>query len=166
MAESIAGNELKLVQIFPVKGGDFAAAGSVSILVKKLLKGIGLPAPVLRRAAIAAFEAEMNLVMYGGAGGGEARLYLSPEKIRVEMQDRGPGIPNLELAMTEGWSTATAEMRELGFGAGMGLPNIKRNSDRFDIETVIGQGTSVNIEIDINSTSGDGQGGEHGGQAF
>lgn len=149
MAQSVAAQDLRLVQTFPIKGGDFASAGSVSISVKKLLKGIGLPAQVLRRAAIAAFEAEMNVVMYGGGHGGEVRLYVSPEKIRVETQDHGPGIPNLELAMTEGWSTATPEMRELGFGAGMGLPNIKRNSDRLDIKTVIGKGTSVNIEIDI-----------------
>jgi len=149
MVHAAANEDLKLVQTFPIKGGDFAAAGSVSIMVKKLLKGIGLPAKVLRRAAIAAFEAEMNVVMYGGKGGGEVRLYVSPAKIRVETQDRGPGIPNLELAMTEGWSTATHEMREMGFGAGMGLPNIKRNSDRLDIDTAIGGGTSVNIEIDI-----------------
>lgn len=149
MSSSSAQNQesLQLVQSFPVKGGDFASAGSVSIAVKKMLKDVGLNHTILRRAAIATFEAEMNTVMYGG--GGEIRLLMSPTKLRMEIQDKGPGIPDLDLAMTEGWSTATAEMREMGFGAGMGLPNIKRNCDRLNIQTEVNQGTKVEIELDI-----------------
>ena len=137
----------ELLQAFPVKQGDFASAGSVSIAVKKMLKDVGLDHQLLRRAAIATFEAEMNLVMYGG--GGEIRLLMSPTILRMEVQDQGPGIPDLDLAMTEGWSTATPEMREMGFGAGMGLPNIKRNCDRLDIQTEVNHGTTVQFELDI-----------------
>lgn len=137
----------QLVKAFTVRGNDFASAGTVSIAVKKMLKDVGLNHQLLRRAAIATFEAEMNTVMYGG--GGEVRLLMSPTTLRMEIQDQGPGIPDLDLAMTEGWSTATPEMREMGFGAGMGLPNIKRNCDRLNIKTEVGQGTTVELELDI-----------------
>ncbi len=137
----------ELLGSFPVPGGDFAAAGSVSIVVKNILKDLGFPASMLRRVAIIAFEAEMNLVMYGG--GGEMQLLLSPATVRLVVRDQGPGIADLELAMQEGWSTATPEMRERGFGAGMGLPNIKRNSDRLDIQTTPGQGTILTAEVDL-----------------
>jgi anti-sigma regulatory factor (Ser/Thr protein kinase) len=139
--------QLQFVQAFPIKGDDFAAAGSVSLAIKKLLKEVGFPPETLRRVAITAFEAEMNVVMYGG--GGEALLYLAPGMVRLIVRDNGPGIENLELAMQEGWSTATDTMREMGFGAGMGLPNIKKNSDRLDIQTEPRKGTIVQAEIDI-----------------
>lgn len=133
---------------YAILADDFAAAGSVSIAVKNLLKGLGFPPPVLRRVAIIAFEAEMNVVMYGN--GGDMAVFLSPKTVRLVVSDHGPGIADLSLAMQEGWSTATPEMRERGFGAGMGLPNIKRNSDRLDIATGHGQGTSLTAEIDLD----------------
>lgn len=132
---------------FEIKGSDFISAGRVSIAVKNLLKGAGLPADILRRAAIVAYEAEMNVVMYGGDG--TCYLHLSPKMVKLVMEDHGPGIKDLDLAMQEGWSTATSEMREMGFGAGMGLPNIKRNSDRLKIDTALGRGTTLQAEIDI-----------------
>ena len=135
------------LESFAIKGSDFISAGRVSIAVKNLLKGAGLPADILRRAAIVAYEAEMNVVMYGGDGA--CSLHLSPKMIRLVMKDQGPGISDLDLAMQEGWSTATPQMREMGFGAGMGLPNIKKNSDRLKIDTAPGRGTTLQAEIDI-----------------
>jgi anti-sigma regulatory factor (Ser/Thr protein kinase) len=147
-AEAEAGEQaLEFLKSFPIQGGDFAAAGSVSIAAKNLLKAIGFPAPLLRRAAIVAFEAEMNVVMYGG--GGELAVYLSPATVRLVISDQGPGIGDLSLAMQEGWSTATPQMREMGFGAGMGLPNIKKNADRLTIDTAPGQGTRVQADFDL-----------------
>jgi len=137
----------EFVRVFPIIVGDFITAGSVSITVKNLLKAISLSAFILRRVAIVAFEAEMNALLYGG--GGELVLYLSPSVVRLVIRDHGPGIENLPLAMQEGWSTATPRMREMGFGAGMGLPNIKKNSDRFTINTAPGKGTSLQVEIDL-----------------
>lgn len=133
---------------FPVRGGDFAHAGAAARGIKDLLKDLGLDPATVRRAAIVAYEAEMNVIMYAR----EARMNLavSPREVRLVVDDRGPGIPNVELAMTEGYSTATAEMRELGFGAGMGLPNIKRNADVFAIDSEVGRGTRLEITIRMN----------------
>ena len=133
---------------FPVKGGDFANAGAAARRIKELLKDMGLDPRTVRRAAIVSYEAEMNVIMYAH----EARIDLavSPREVRITVDDRGPGIPDVELAMTEGYSTATADMRELGFGAGMGLPNIKRNADAFAIDSVPGQGTRLDITIRTN----------------
>jgi len=133
---------------FPVKGGDFAKAGAVACEIKELLKDLGIASAAVRRAAIVAYEAEMNVIMYAR----EARvdLSVSPEEVRLTVDDRGPGIPDIELALTEGYSTATAEMRELGFGAGMGLPNIKRNADAFAIDSEVGRGTRLDITIRTN----------------
>lgn len=147
MKSSALNSEPHFVQAMPIKGGDFAAAGTVSMAVKNLLKQVGCSPEVMRRAAIVAFEAEMNVVVYGG--GGQLRVCLEPRLLRLEVSDQGPGIANLELAMTEGWSTAPPEVREMGFGAGMGLPNIKKNSDRLNIDTAPGQGTSLVAEIDL-----------------
>jgi len=135
-------------QEFPVKGGDFAKAGAVACLIKELLKDMGLDPKTVRRAAIAAYEAEMNVIMYAW----EARvdLAVSPQEVRITVDDRGPGIADIELAMTEGYSTATTEMRELGFGAGMGLPNIKRNSDDLRVDSQTGRGTRLEIIIRTN----------------
>jgi len=137
-----------MTQRFEIEGGDFARAGDVSCRIKNLLKEIGLSQSTIRRAAIAAYEAEMNLIMY--ARHGQVEVTISPESIRIVVADEGPGIPDVELAMQEGWSTATAEMRELGFGAGMGLPNIKRNSDQFFITSTVGRGTKLEITIRNN----------------
>jgi anti-sigma regulatory factor (Ser/Thr protein kinase) len=135
-------------QEFRVKGGDFARAGIVACRIKELVKEIGLNSQVVRRVAIASYEAEMNVIMYAS----EARVTLavSPKEVRITVDDRGPGIPDVKLALTEGYSTATPEMRELGFGAGMGLPNIKKNADAFRIASTVGHGTHLEIRIRTN----------------
>jgi len=135
-------------QDFPVKGGDFAKAGTVACRIKELLKDLGLDTRTVRRAAIVAYEAEMNVIMYAR----EARIDLavSPASVHLVIDDRGPGIADIALAMTEGYTTATAEMRELGFGAGMGLPNIKKNADDFRIESEVGRGTRLDVTIRTN----------------
>lgn len=130
-------------QEYSLKGGEFSRAGDVSRRIKDLLKELGLDAQVIRRAAIASFEAEMNVIMY--AFRGTIQLAVTPGEVRIVVDDRGPGIPDIGLAMTEGYSTATREMRELGFGAGMGLPNIKRNADAFRIISEPGRGTRLEM---------------------
>jgi anti-sigma regulatory factor (Ser/Thr protein kinase) len=140
--------ESGLVQKFSIMGGDFHHAGYVSTQIKEILKELGIDSSIVRRAAIAAYEAEMNVVMY--AQRGIFTLEVTPEQIRFVVEDEGQGIPDIELAMQEGYSTATPEMREMGFGAGMGLPNIKKNSDRFEITSEVGKGTCLNITIFLN----------------
>ena len=135
-------------QSFSIVGKEFFDAGRVSTEIKSMLKELGMEADTIRRIAIAMYEAEMNVVMY--ASEATVTLELTPETITIVVDDRGPGIPDVELAMQEGYSTATAEMREMGFGAGMGLPNIKRNADRFRIESVVGKGTRLEICVNIN----------------
>ncbi len=137
-----------LSQSYAIRGGDFSKAGVVSVQIKNLLKELGLGFQIIRRAAIAAYEAEMNVIMYAY----EARVELSVStgKIVLVFDDKGPGIPDLEKAMKEGYSTATQEMREMGFGAGMGLPNIKKNSDGFRISSKVGEGTRLEISIALD----------------
>ena len=136
-------------QSFPVTGRDFANAGEASCRVKEILKEIGVEQDIIRRVAIAAYEAEMNVVMY--AREGEVRVSISPEMIDLVIEDEGQGIENIDLAMQEGYSTATEEMREMGFGAGMGLPNMKKNSDEFKITSEVGKGTRIDIRIKMPS---------------
>jgi serine/threonine-protein kinase RsbT len=135
-------------QSFLIVGKEFFDAGKVSTEIKTMLKELGVDAGIIRRIAIAMYEAEMNVVMY--ATGATVTLELSPKTIRIVVDDRGPGIPDVELAMQEGYSTATPEMREMGFGAGMGLPNIKRNADHFRIDSVVGKGTRLEISVGMN----------------
>jgi anti-sigma regulatory factor (Ser/Thr protein kinase) len=130
---------------FPIAGNDYEHGGEVAARVKAIMKELGIEPDVMRRLSIANFEAEMNLVMY--ATEGELEFVVTRHEIRVVVADRGPGIPDVEMAMQEGYSTATAEMRARGFGAGMGLPNIKRNTDRFDIESVPGSGTVLRYAV-------------------
>jgi anti-sigma regulatory factor (Ser/Thr protein kinase) len=137
-----------LEQAFSVRGGDFAKAGEASLKVKEILKEIGVRPDIVRRIAIIAYEAEMNVVMY--AREGEVRVRISPGMIALTIDDEGQGIEDIELAMQEGYSTATEEMREMGFGAGMGLPNIKKNASDFQIESEVGVGTSLRITIHHN----------------
>jgi len=132
---------------FEIQGGDFYNAGRVSTQIKDLLRNIGIGPGTVRRVAIAAYEAEMNVVMY--ARHGVARLEVTPSVVRLFVSDEGPGIEDIELAMQEGYSTATEEMREMGFGAGMGLPNIKKNSDLFEISSEVGRGTNLRIEVRV-----------------
>jgi anti-sigma regulatory factor (Ser/Thr protein kinase) len=139
--------EAALVQEFEVLGGDFSRAGNVSIKIMEILKELGIDPAVVSRASIASYEAEMNIVMY--ARKGTFTLTLTPAAIHMMVADEGAGIPDIELAMKEGYSTATEKMREMGFGAGMGLPNIKKNSDRFAIWSEVGKGTWLDIFIDL-----------------
>lgn len=139
------GDVIKLHYI--VDGDDFTLAGATSAKVKKYLKQLGLSADVIRRTAIAMYEAEINMVIH--ADGGEIDVEISPECIHIVFRDRGPGIPDIEKAMQEGFSTATNEIRELGFGAGMGLPNIKMYSDKMNIESIVGEGTTIDLIINI-----------------
>jgi serine/threonine-protein kinase RsbT len=131
--------------IYHVLGRDFANAGKVSTSIKDTLKRLGVHPVVVRRVAIVSYEAEMNMVMY--ATRGKVALNVSREAVRINIDDEGPGIPDVDLAMQEGYSTATPEMREMGFGAGMGLPNIQRNADEFSISSEVGRGTRLFIEV-------------------
>ena len=134
-----------LSRVFSVNGRDFEKAGEASTQIKALLKELDVDPHVIRRAVVVAFEAEMNVVMY--AREGRVTFVLTDEDVGILVEDRGPGIQNLALAMQEGWSTATDEMREMGFGFGMGLPNIQRNSDSFEIRSRVGEGTVVDSRI-------------------
>ena len=130
---------------YDVPGDDFTRAGEASGAVKRKLKQMGFNPSAIRRVAIAMYEGEINMVIH--AGGGEADVEIVPEKISIVLTDHGPGIPDVELAMKEGWSTAPDHVRSLGFGAGMGLPNIKKYTDEMRIETEIGKGTMVFMVI-------------------
>ncbi len=130
---------------YEIKGRDFANAGRASTAIKDTLKKLGVPPTAVRRVAIASYEAEMNVVMY--ARRARMQLRVSPHEVTLEVTDEGPGIENIELAMQEGYSTATQWMREMGFGAGMGLPNIRRNADDFEIVSEVGKGTRLFISF-------------------
>lgn len=132
-------------QHYIVDGTDFTRAGEASGKIKKTLKDIGFPPEAVRKTAIAVYEAEINLVIH--AGGGEIDVDITPEYVKVVLTDHGPGIENVELAMQEGYSTAPDRIRALGFGAGMGLPNIKKYSDEMDIQTELGVGTVMTLKI-------------------
>ncbi len=130
---------------YNVDGEDFSNAGEASSSLKKSLKQMGFSPDIIRRVAIAMYEGEINMVIH--ADGGEAIAEVTGDAIRIILADRGPGIKDVELAMQEGYSTAPDEVRNLGFGAGMGLPNIKKYSDDLKIETEIGVGTTLTILI-------------------
>lgn len=132
---------------FSVTGLDFSAAGEASTKIKKALKQIGVTDEVVRRTAIAAYEAEMNVVIH--AEKGTIELWLDREQIRIFVADQGPGIADIDLAMKEGFSTAPELAREMGFGAGMGLPNIKRCTDSLEIDSILGKGTTLNMIIHL-----------------
>jgi anti-sigma regulatory factor (Ser/Thr protein kinase) len=134
-----------LEQEFTVEGGDFILAGEVSSRIKTILKEIGISQEVIIRTAIATYEAEMNVVCY--ADRGKFHLTITPDRILIVIEDEGQGIENVDLAMKTGFSTASAEIREMGFGAGMGLPNIKKNVDDLKITSVVGEGTRVEMVI-------------------
>lgn len=128
---------------FVVDGTDFLRAGEASAAVKKMLKQLGMESSLVRRVAISMYEAEMNMVLH--ASGGKIEVVLSDHELKICLQDVGPGIENIDLAMQAGYSTASQQIRELGFGAGMGLPNMKRYSDELDIQTELGVGTKVSL---------------------
>ena len=138
-------DEAYLERSFTIVGGDFSNAGEVSSKVKKILQEAQVHPKVIRRVTISTYEAEMNVVCY--ARRGTLTLSMSPEVLRIRVADEGKGIENIELALKEGYSTASEAIREMGFGAGMGLPNIRKNSDEFHISSVVGQGTVLEIAI-------------------
>jgi len=138
-----------LKKIFHVKANDFAHAGEASVNIQNILKTIGLDSKLIRRIGICGYEGEMNMVMHGGDG--TLSIEINTDKIILYLADKGPGIEDTELAMKEGYSTAKDEYREMGFGAGMGLPNMKKNSDQFSIMSTIGEGTHVKMIFFLNN---------------
>ena len=134
-----------LVFRFKVEGDDFTSAGQASVQVKKNLRQLGLDAETIRRVSIAMYEGEINMVIH--AGGGVATVTIEDGYIEIELADHGPGIEDISMAMMEGYSTAPDNVRSLGFGAGMGLPNMQRYSDAMHIDTEIGKGTTVYMTI-------------------
>ena len=133
--------------VYPVEGGDLIEAGEASSKMKLTLKKLGLPQDVIRRASICMYEGEINMVIH--ANGGEITVEITPEKVRMVLDDVGPGIPDIDLAMQAGYSTAPDEVRNLGFGAGMGLPNMKKYTDDMKIETKLGVGTKITMEVNL-----------------
>ena len=132
---------------YEIPGDDFTRAGEASSSVKNKLKQLGLDSDVIRKVAIAMYEGEINMVIH--ADGGEITVTVTDSGITMVLADTGPGIPDVEQAMQEGWSTARAEVRSLGFGAGMGLPNMKKYTDEMQIDTVIGKGTTITMKVSI-----------------
>ena len=130
---------------YDVNAYDFTCAGEASGKLKRSLKDLGFDASLVRRVAIAVYEAEINMVIH--AEGGVIDATITPECITVVLADKGPGIPDVDLAMQEGYSTAPENVRSLGFGAGMGLPNIKKYTDEMTIDTEIGVGTTITLKI-------------------
>lgn len=133
---------------YDVPGDDFTRAGEASGAVKRKLKRLGYNQDAIRRVAIAMYEAEINMVIH--AGGGHISVEIYPDMVNVTLTDQGPGIPDVEKAMQEGYSTAPDNVRNLGFGAGMGLPNIKKYTDEMKIDTKIGQGTAMYLSVHVN----------------
>ncbi len=134
-----------LIFRFEVLGNDFTSAGQASVQMKKNLRQLGLPSEIIRRVSIAMYEGEINMVIH--AGGGIAEVIVSEEYIEIILEDTGPGIKDIEQAMQAGYSTASEKIRSLGFGAGMGLPNMKKNTDSMEITSTIGVGTRIVMRV-------------------
>ncbi len=130
---------------YDISGDDFTRAGEASTDVKNKLKMMGIDNGVIRKVSIALYEGEINMVIH--ASGGEINVEISPEKIHMVLADHGPGIADVEKAMQNGYSTAKEDVRALGFGAGMGLPNMKNNTDYMDIQTEVGVGTTITMDV-------------------
>ena len=130
---------------YDVSGGDFTSAGNASVQAKKALRQMGFDPDSIRRVAIAMYEGEINMVIH--ANGGTADILVYPDAIEIILADEGPGIPDVNLAMQEGYSTAPDNIRSLGFGAGMGLPNMKKHTDDMKIDTVVGEGTTITMRV-------------------
>ncbi len=137
----------ELIFHFDVDGNDFTSAGQASIQIKKNLRRLGLDPETIRRVSIAMYEGEINMVIH--AGGGKASVKVYEDCIEIILEDSGPGIKNIDEAMQEGFSTAPDQIRSLGFGAGMGLPNMKRYTDDMKIESEVGKGTTVTMRVNI-----------------
>lgn len=136
-----------LIFHFEVDGDNFTSAGQASVQVKKNLRQLGVDPETIRRVSIAMYEGEINMVIH--AKGGEADVIVSDENIEIILKDKGPGIANIEQAMQEGFSTAPDNIRSLGFGAGMGLPNMKRYTDYMQIDSVVGEGTTITMRVNF-----------------
>lgn len=134
---------------FSIDGDDFTSAGKASVQVKKLLRQLNFDADTIRRVSVAMYEGEINMVIH--ADGGDADVNVFDDSVEVILADKGPGIPDVDLAMQEGFSTAKDNIRSLGFGAGMGLPNMKRYSDDLSISTVVGEGTTVTMKFYVKA---------------
>ena len=132
---------------YEVDGSDFTRAGEASSYVKKKLRALGVPSDVIRKVSIALYEGEINMVIH--ANGGVIDVEMSPDRITMVLKDTGKGIPDIDKAMQAGYSTAADEVRSLGFGAGMGLPNMKKNTDEMRIESTVGVGTTVYMTVYI-----------------
>ena len=139
--------EEAIILKYPISGEYFTRAGEASSDVKRKLKQMGVNPEAIRKVAIAMYEGEINMVIH--ADGGEITVEITPEKIDMILDDKGPGIKDVELAMQAGYSTAPDEIRSLGFGAGMGLPNMKKYSDQMEIDTRIGEGTKITMTVYI-----------------
>lgn len=141
-------NDAEIIKLhYTISKDDFSRAGEASADVKSKLRQLGIDATAIRKVAIAMYEGEINMVIH--ANGGVIDVEITPESIIMELHDSGPGIPNIEKALQEGFSTAPDAVRSLGFGAGMGLPNMKRYTDRMDIDTEIGVGTKIKMLVYI-----------------
>jgi len=136
-----------LQKTYTISGDDALTFGEASSDIKKILGRLGIPPEVIKRTAVSMYEAEINTIIHGGGGVGEVEIY--PDHIRILFRDEGPGIPDIQKAMEPGFSTASDTAREMGFGAGLGLPNIKKNSDELTIDSEVGRGTTVTIIIRI-----------------
>lgn len=138
---------ISIKQSYIVDGSDFISCGHASEAVKRTLKEMGMPSDLIRRVAIAMYEGEINMVIH--ADGGVADVEIFPDGVKIYLRDHGKGIADIEMAMKEGYSTATDDIRELGFGAGMGLPNMKKYADEMEIQTEVGVGTTVYLGFKI-----------------
>ena len=136
-----------MLKHYDISGTDFSVAGEASSNFKTVLKKLGINPDIIRRVSIAMYEAEINTVVHGG--GGECDAEVLNDRIQIIFSDNGPGIADVELAMQEGFSTASDTVRELGFGAGMGLPNIKRYTDDMKIDTKVGEGTKITLTVNL-----------------
>ena len=132
---------------FVVDGSDFSSAGAASVMVKKKLRQLDYDPEIIRKVSIAMYEGEINMVIH--ANGGTADVEVSDEEITIILRDKGPGIPDVGLAMQAGYSTAHDNIRNLGFGAGMGIPNMKKYTDYLNIDTVVGVGTTVTMKVKL-----------------
>ena len=137
---------------FDIEGGNFSKAGTIATRIKSILKELGLPNDVVRKSAIVSYESEINIVSY--ARKGIITLTVTPKTVEIDVTDEGPGIPDVELAREQGYSTANQQIREMGFGAGMGLANMKKNSDSMKISSVPGEGTTVHLVTYIKPNAG------------
>ena len=138
-------NEQAIALEFPLEGANFDIAGEASSKIKRILQQIGVQADVIRRIAISSYEAEMNVIIH--AKQGQIRVWIYSDRTKVIVEDEGPGIADVKQAMEEGYSTAPDHIRELGFGAGMGLPNMAKCADEFDIYSIVGTGTKITMVI-------------------